>query len=68
MIPLLLALMVAVIPAGEPDPAPNVGNQYAEAWAWCEVQYPGNIEMQDACRWGAFEMIPTTTVQAEWRA
>lgn len=68
MLTLMLALLVAVMPAStEPVPVTPSGDQYAETWAWCADRFPGQPDLTEACQWGAFDMIYQTPTE-EWSA
>jgi len=67
MIALLLALAVTLAPAAGPDEEVTPP-QYSDVWAWCGARFPGQPDMVKACRWGAYEMTPTTPAPTEWRA
>lgn len=61
MIAVLVALMCAIAPAAAPqDVAPPA---YSDVWEWCGHRFPNQPNLQEACRWGAYEMTPT-----EWKA
>ncbi len=65
----MMTLLVAVVLAfAAPAAVPTPGGQYAGTWAWCGDRFPGQPELQEACRWGAFEMLPGAPVETEWRA
>ena len=32
--------------------------RYQEAYDWCGGRFPYRTDLQEACRWGAFEMLP----------
>lgn len=36
----------------------SVGETYQETWDWCGGRFPYREDLQEACRWGAYEMIP----------
>lgn len=31
---------------------------YKAVWDWCGVRWPFRDDLQEACRWGAYEMLP----------
>lgn len=43
---------VTVPPTGEAQV------RYQEAYDWCGGRFPYRTDLQEACRWGAFEMLP----------
>lgn len=44
----------------EPEPA---GPTYQEVWSWCGDRFPYRDDLQEACRWGAYEMLPGEDVE-----
>jgi hypothetical protein len=66
MIALLVALALTLAPAPAEPPADVAPPDYADVWSWCGARFPTDPNLAEACRWGAFEMTPTTTT--EWRA
>lgn len=36
----------------------DAGETYAKTWAWCDARFPYRDDLQEACKWGAYEMIP----------
>lgn len=38
----------------------DAGDAYAETHAWCQARFPFRPDLQEACRWGAYEMLPGT--------
>lgn len=34
--------------------------RYAEVTAWCNARFPFREDLQEACKWGAYEMIAPT--------
>lgn len=55
------AVFIATLLAPTPEPQvqqPDVGAQYADTWAWCEGRFPYRDDLKNACRWGAYEMVP----------
>lgn len=66
MIALLMALTVALAPATPDEVTPP---DYAGTYTWCGDRFPGQPDLAEACRWGAYEMTPATTqLPTEWRA
>lgn len=68
MMELLLAaavyIAVLLAPAqAEPVHQPDVGAQYADTYEWCKGRFPYREDLQEACRWGAYEMVPGTDVK-----
>jgi hypothetical protein len=45
----------------------DAGETYAETWEWCKGRFPYRTDLQDACRWGAYEMLPGQEVPADER-
>lgn len=41
-----------------PPPTP-----YFQVWEWCEEKFPTNEGQREACRWGAYEMLPGQDVE-----
>lgn len=35
-----------------------VQETYSGVWTWCQGRFPYREDLQEACRWGAYEMIP----------
>jgi hypothetical protein len=68
MIALLMALTVALAPAGGAPAQEVTPPQYADVWGWCGGRFPADPNLQEACRWGAFEMTPATIQPTEWSA
>ena len=68
MISLILALIVATVPPSAEPVTQLPGDQYAETWEWCIDRFPGKPEMQEACQWGAYEMLPAIPTTTEWSA
>jgi hypothetical protein len=33
-------------------------DEYKAVWDWCGVRFPFREDLQEACRWGAYEMQP----------
>lgn len=60
------AVFIAVMVAPAEQPVrhqPDVGAHYAETWAWCVGRFPFRDDLQEACQWGAYEMIPGPDVK-----
>ena len=49
-------------------PVQEAGDAYAETWEWCIDRFPGKPEMQEACQWGAYEMLPAIPMTQDWSA
>lgn len=32
--------------------------RYGEVTAWCNARFPFRDDLQEACKWGAYEMLP----------
>lgn len=43
----------------------DAGETYAETWQWCQERFPYRDDLQDACRWGAYQMLPGQEVPAD---
>lgn len=41
------------------------GDAYEETWDWCGGRFPHREDLQEACRWGAYEMLPGHEVPAD---
>ena len=33
-------------------------DEYKAVWDWCGVRFPFRQDLQEACRWGAYELLP----------
>lgn len=42
----------------------DAGDAYGETHAWCMQRFPYRADLQEACRWGAYEMLPGTDMPA----
>ena len=40
----------------------DAGDAYEETWDWCGGRFPYREDLQEACRWGAYEMLPGESV------
>ena len=40
---------------------------YKAVWDWCGVRWPYREDLQEACRWGAYEMLPKQEAWADER-
>lgn len=40
-------------------------DEYKAVWDWCGVRFPFRPDLQEACRWGAYEMLPGQEVPAD---
>jgi hypothetical protein len=40
---------------------------YKAVWDWCGVRFPFREDLQEACRWGAYEMLPGQEAPADER-
>jgi hypothetical protein len=40
-------------------------DEYKAVWDWCGVRFPFRKDLQEACRWGAYEMLPGQEVPAD---
>lgn len=38
---------------------------YKAVWDWCGVRFPYREDLQEACRWGAYKMLPGQEVPAD---
>jgi len=38
------------------------GDAYEETWDWCGERFPYRDDLQEACRWGAYDMLPGESV------
>jgi hypothetical protein len=45
------------VPAQETQ-VQDAGDAYTDTWAWCQQRFPYRTDLQEACRWGAYEMLP----------
>jgi hypothetical protein len=54
----LLVTMVASSPM--PTPAFQEQERYADVTAWCDGRFPYRDDLQEACKWGAYEMTGTS--------
>lgn len=56
---ILLMTMVASTP--QPTPATPTQERYAEVTTWCDDRFPYRDDLQEACKWGAYEMTGAET-------
>ena len=42
-------------------------DEYKAVWDWCGVRWPYREDLQEACRWGAYEMLPKQEAWADER-
>lgn len=42
-------------------------DEYKAVWDWCGVRFPFREDLQEACRWGAHEMLPGQDAPADER-
>lgn len=40
-------------------------DEYKAVWEWCGVRFPFRKDLQEACRWGAYEMLPGQEAPAD---
>lgn len=40
-------------------------DEYKAVWDWCGVRFPFRQDLQEACRWGAYEMLPGQEAPAD---
>ena len=40
-------------------------DDYKAVWDWCGVRFPYREDLQEACRWGAYELLPGQDVPAD---
>ena len=40
---------------------------YKAVWDWCGVRFPFRPDLQEACRWGGYEMLPGQEAPADER-
>jgi len=38
---------------------------YKAVWEWCGVRFPYREDLQEACRWGAYKMLPGQSAPTE---
>jgi hypothetical protein len=48
----------------EVTPAPDAWVRYIETSEWCNGRFPYRPDLQEACKWGAYEMLPEQPVPA----
>lgn len=36
----------------------ETSQRYADVTAWCDARFPYRDDLQEACKWGAYEMLP----------
>lgn len=58
MIEIVIALAIFLTP--REAQVPTAQETYASTWEWCENRFPFRDDLQEACRWGAYEMIPAS--------
>lgn len=56
-------LMTMTASASTPTPAMQTQERYAEVTAWCDGRFPYRDDLQEACKWGAYEMTTTPPSQ-----
>lgn len=39
--------------------------EYKAVWEWCGIRHPFRQDLQEACRWGAYEMLPGQEAPAD---
>lgn len=39
--------------------------EYKAVWEWCGVRFPFRKDLQEACRWGSYEMLPGQEAPAD---
>ena len=42
-------------------------DEYKAVWEWCGVRFPFRQDLQEACRWGSYEMLPEQEAPADER-
>ena len=40
-------------------------DEYKAVWEWCGVRFPFRKDLQEACRWGSYEMLPGQEAPAD---
>lgn len=57
----------ARVPAEEAQVQETRGSadEYKAVWEWCGVRFPFRADLQEACRWGAYEMLPGQEAPAD---
>lgn len=60
----ITGLVALAATAAKPEPAP-AKPAYDAVWSWCGNRFPYREDLQEACRWGAYEMLPGADVPAE---
>jgi hypothetical protein len=40
-------------------------DEYKAVWDWCGVRFPYREDLQEACRWGAYKMLPGQEAPAD---
>ena len=40
-------------------------DDYKAVYDWCGVRFPFREDLQEACRWGAYELLPGQSVPAD---
>jgi hypothetical protein len=43
----------------------DAGDAYHKTWDWCKGRFPYRTDLQEACQWGAYEMLPGEDVPTE---
>jgi hypothetical protein len=38
--------------------APLLQDEYKAVWEWCGVRFPYREDLQEACKWGAYKLLP----------
>lgn len=63
LIYLTAGLVIANMANGRESHEP--AKSYTAVWDWCGVRFPYREDLQEACRWGAYEMLPDEDAPAE---
>jgi hypothetical protein len=40
-------------------------DEYKAVWDWCGIRFPYREDLQEACKWGAYKMLPGQEVPAD---
>jgi hypothetical protein len=46
------------VPVQETQVQETQADEYKAVWDWCGVRFPYREDLQEACKWGAYKMLP----------
>lgn len=53
------------VPAQETQVQETQADEYKAVWDWCTVRFPFREDLQEACKWGAYKLLPGQEVPAD---